>query len=204
MPASRMIDSSLIGRLERVEAATVLALVEALVETGCTDPVLTALPFGGGLVVVTGARRYVNRALGVTLAELSGDDVTALVRHYTDVSLPAEVQLSSWAPTSTVAALGSAGFVPVSCRSMFAIDPGAPLPTNRDVRPDNCPIKVEPVGDDAYRAALAANVMAAEALESGADRTTSDEFMAADDRDHAAAGAAGRAARGLRIPVGRW
>lgn len=121
-----MIDSSLVGRLERTEAATVFALVKALGETGCTDPVPRAVPFRTGIMVVSGARRYVNRAVGVTLAELRSDDVAAVVRHYTEVGLSAQVQLSSWAPTSTVAALGGAGFVPVSCRSMFAIDPGAP------------------------------------------------------------------------------
>lgn len=175
-----LISSASIERLERTEASTVLALVKALVETGCTDPVPRAVPFGSGLLAISGARRYVNRAVGVTLDGLSPDDVTALVRHYTDAGLPAAVQLSSWAPPSTVAALGAAGFVPVSCRSMFAVDPGASLSTNRVVPPDNRRIEIEEVGDDATRSVHAANVMISEALATGADRTTSDEFMAAD------------------------
>ena len=171
-----------IRRLEKAEAATVLALVDALVETGCEDPVPTARPFGNGLLVVSGALRYVNRAVGVTLDELTPDAVSALVRHYTDAGLPAAVQLSSWAPETTVAALGAAGFVPAWCRSMLAVDPRAVLATDRADHSDDRWIQIVEVGDDATLSAHAADVMTAEALVSGADRTASDEFMAADRR----------------------
>ena len=167
-------------RLEETEAATVLALVNALFETGCTDPVPTAVPLGSGLLVITGVRRYINRAVGVTLDELSPDDVTTLVRHYTDARLPAAVQLSSWAPATTVAALGAAGFVPAWCRSMLAIDPRMPGLTDRVAPPGNRRIEIVEVGDDTTRSAHAADVMTAEALAAGADRATSDEFMTAD------------------------
>lgn len=179
-PGLAMVHRGVIERLERAESATVLALVEALVETGCTDPVPTAVPFGGGRLVISGPRRYVNRAVGVTLDELSPDDVAALVRHYGDAGLPAEVQLSSWAPTATIAALGAAGFVPLSCRSMFAVDPRAPVAMDPAVLPADRLLEIEQVGDDVHRAAHAADVMIAEALAAGADRGTSDEFMAAD------------------------
>lgn len=175
-----MSHSNVIRRLEQTEAATVLALVDALVETGCADPVPTAVPLGSGLLVISGARRYVNHAVGVTLDELSPDDVTTLARHYTDAGLPPAVQLSSWAPATTVAALGAAGFVPAWCRSVLAVDPRAPLATDRAAPPDNGRIEIVEVGDDATRCAHAADVMIAEALATGVDRTTSDEFMTAD------------------------
>jgi GNAT superfamily N-acetyltransferase len=168
-----------IRRLEETEAATVRALVGALVETGCVDPVPTAVPLGAGLLVVSGARRYVNRAVGVTLNELGPDDVATVVRHYTDAGLPAAVQLSSWAPATTVAALGAAGFVPASCRSMLAVDPRAPMAAAR-AAPGDSRLEIVEVGDDPTRSADAADVMAAEILAAGADRTVSDEFMAAD------------------------
>ena len=136
-PSVPVTHSNSVGRLEKTEAANVLALVNALSERGCADPVPTAVPFGSGLLVVSGARRYVNRAVGVTLDELGPDDVTTIVRHYTDAGLPPAVQLSSWAPPSTVAALGAAGFVPAWCRSMRAVDPRAPLSTDRAAPADS-------------------------------------------------------------------
>lgn len=132
--------------------------------------------------MVSGARRYVNRAVGVTLDELTPDDVRTLVRHYADAGLPAAVQLSSWAPAPTVAALGAAGFVPAWCRSMLVVDPRVTLATDRTDYSDDRRIQIVEVGDDATLSTSVADVMAAEALVTGADRTASDEFMAADRR----------------------
>lgn len=168
--------------LEQVEVATVAALVKAWVEAGCSDPVPTAVPLRGGLLVLSGAGRYVNRAVGLTLEELTPDDVRTVVRHYAAAGMPAAVQLSSWAPATTVAALGVAGFVPSWCRSMFAAEPRASLPpltTDQPLAPLS-EVEILEVGDNAALAAHAADVMVAEALADGADRATSDEFMAAD------------------------
>ncbi|WP_380167830.1 GNAT family N-acetyltransferase [Jannaschia sp. R86511] len=173
-------DIETVARLEAAETATVQALVDALVAGGSTDPVPTAVPLAGGLMVVTGGGRYVNRAVGVTLAELRAEDVSTVVRHYADAGLPAAVQLSSWAPAATVSALGAAGFVPVWCRSVLVAD-AAVVTAPRSPAP-NPGVEVVAVGDDAARAVGAADVMAAEALGRGAGRTASDEFMAADRR----------------------
>lgn len=176
------IDIDGIRRLEEAEAASVLALVDALVEAGCADPVPTARPFGNGLLVVSGARRYVNRGIGVTLDELTPEDVNAVVRHFADAGLPAAVQLSSWAPALTVASLGAAGFVPAWCRSMLALDPRVAAVTDRAHHSDGRRIQMIEVGDDANLAAYAADVLTAEASVTDTDRTASDEFMAADRR----------------------
>ncbi|MFC5379919.1 GNAT family N-acetyltransferase [Aquipuribacter nitratireducens] len=169
-----------IRRLEAVQVAVVRTLVDGLVATGCTEPVPTAVPLGSGCLVVTGPRRYVNRAVGVTLEELGPVDVEAIVRHYADAGLTPAVEVSSWAPATTVAALGAAGFVPAWCRSVLAVDvrdvvadPPSPGPGGRSV-------EVVAVGDDTALAACAADVMVDETLRAGGDRTTSDEFMAAD------------------------
>ena len=169
-----------VRRLEQAETATVLVLIDALVETGCADPVPTAVPLGRGFLVLTGAHRYVNRAVGVTLEELSADDVRTVVRHYTDAGLPAAVQLSSWAPATTVSALGAAGFVPAWSRSVFAADLRDPVAMASSAPPPDPGIEIVEVGDNAARAAAAADVMVEEVLGAGSDRTTSDEFMAAD------------------------
>lgn len=173
---------ALVERFEQVEVATVDALVDALVRTGCADPVPTATPLGSGVLVLSGAQRYVNRAVGVTLDELTRRDVDALVRHYAAAGLPAAVQLSSWAPAGTVARLGAAGFVPSWCRSVLAVDlRSAPVPPTADRPGATSPdVEVVEVGNSSALHAAAADVMVAEALAAGSDRGTSDEFMAAD------------------------
>lgn len=180
-----LVDRALVERLEQAETAGVAALVDALVATGCTGPVPTATPLGRGLLVVTGAARYVNRAVGVSLDDLGAAEVDAVVRHYAAAGLPAAVQLSSWAPDRTVAALGAAGFVPAWCRSVLAVDPRRAVvgegAAGADAALDRSgPVQVVAVGDDPVRAAQAADVMAADALAAGTDRGPGDEFMAAD------------------------
>lgn len=172
-----------IRRLEAAEAATVLALVNALAGTGCTDPVPSAVPLASGFLVITGARRYVNRAVGVTLDELSPDDVDTIVHHYTDADLPAAVQMSSWAPVTTVSALSAAGFAPAWSRSMLAADLRDPITPSLSALPAPSAshgLEIVKVGADTTRAAQAADVMVDETRGTGDDRTTSDEFMAAD------------------------
>ena len=174
---------SAIKRLEAAEAATVLALVDALAEMGCTDPVPSAMPMASGFLVITGAQRYVNRAVGVTLDELSPREVDTIVDHYADAGLPAAVQMSSWAPATTVSALAAAGFAPAWCRSMLVADLRdfiTPSLAGPPALSAGHGLEIVEVGADAARAAHAADVMVDEARGTGADRTASDEFMAAD------------------------
>jgi GNAT superfamily N-acetyltransferase len=115
--------------------------------------------------------------------------VGTLVQLCTDAGLPPAVQLSSWAPEATVAALGAAGFVPAWCRSVLAVRPtvrggrrrSRPGPAadgaDRASRPQ---VEIVEVGEDPVRAAGAADVMVAEHLAGGGERAVSDEFMAAD------------------------
>jgi len=172
-----LVDRDLVARLEQVETVTSARLVAALVACCATGPVPDALPLGRGLLVVTGPRRYVNRAVGVTLDELGAADVAHLAQSYRARGLPAAVQLSSWAPAVTIAVLADAGFAPVWCRSVLATDPRVTGRTGRtgpDDRVQAIPVTSAALAQDA------ADVMAADAVEAGEDRSTSDEFMAAD------------------------
>jgi GNAT superfamily N-acetyltransferase len=164
-----LVTRGLVERLEHVEAETVSRLVEALRELA-TDPVPQSRPFGSGVLAATGAQRYVNRAVGVGLDELDDGAVADLVAWFRERGVPPAVQLSSWAPTVTVAALAGAGFVPAWCRSVLAVDPVAvPVPATDPA------LEVVVVHDDA-QARAAVDVMTAEQ----ADRTTGEEFMRAD------------------------
>ncbi|MFC3690476.1 GNAT family N-acetyltransferase [Aquipuribacter hungaricus] len=203
-----LVDRALVERLEHVEAVTTAHLVDALVATGSRDPVPVAVPLAGGVLVLTGPARYVNRAVGSTLGPLSADDLALVVDRSAAAGVPAAVQLSSWAPEATTAALREAGFAPVWCRSVLAVPltsgpvtvgappgdalragapPGDAVPgdaAREDGVTAGAPpadrVEVVAVGDDPGLAAAAADVMVAEALADGGDRSTSDEFMAAD------------------------
>lgn len=172
---SVIVDRGLVERLEQVEVTTVERLVEALAATGAVDPVPTAVAFGHGLLVLTGNGRYVNRAVGITLDQLAEHDVAAVIAHYDAAGLPPAVQLSSWAPEVTVSVLGRAGFVPVSCRSVFAS-----VATARG-RVASTSVTVVPVNANELRARDSREVMSSGTSSVGPALATSDAFMVADN-----------------------
>lgn len=165
-----LITRALVERLEAVEVQTVVRLARALARV-TADPAVEVLGFGDGALVATGPDRYVNRAVGITLGPLDAARVDEVVGWYDHRGLPPSVQLSSWAPPATVAALASRGFVPTGSRSVL-VRPVPPDPV--DTGPG---AGVEVVTVDDRTAADARDVMAADA---GADRRVPDEFMTAD------------------------
>ncbi len=173
--SSVIVDRGLVERLEQVEVTTVERLVKALVATGAVDPVPMAVGFGRGLLIFTGNGRYVNRAVGITLDELAEHDVAAVIAHYDKAGLPPAVQLSSWAPEVTVSALGRAGFVPVSCRSVFASGATALG------RAASTSVTVVPVDANELRARDSRDVMSSATSSVGPALATSDAFMIADN-----------------------
>ncbi len=173
-----LLTRDLVERLESVEVETVARLVESLAVTA-VDPVPSALTWGRGLLVATGPRRYVNRAVGVSLDELSVGSVAELGAWFLERGLVPAVQLSSWAPTTTVQALTAAGFAPAWCRSVLARDltdvhVGAAAGPGGRVDDD---VEVTTVTDE-EQSAEAAEVMA----DGQDDPATAVEFMAADRR----------------------
>lgn len=72
-----------------------------------------------------GPGRYVNRGIGITMAELSAADVDELERFFVERQLPPMLELSSWAPPSTIAELGRRHYRLSWFRSVFALAPDA-------------------------------------------------------------------------------
>lgn len=109
-----IVRADLVERLERVEAEVVARDLrrrgDAVVEPWCT----------GYLTVVPGQPAR-SRAHGITMEDLSADDVAQVVAFYDRHDMPAHVQLSAWAPAGTVDALAAAGFVPAWSRSVHAL-----------------------------------------------------------------------------------
>lgn len=126
------VDAPLIDRLERTAAVCAATVTDAMRARVPTDPAVQQ-PMGRGALVATGAGRYVNRAVGVTLDELSDDDLDTIERFYAAAGLPAAVELSAWAPAATVAAFSARRYAPMFFRSMFAVDATAPVRVADDV-----------------------------------------------------------------------
>lgn len=169
-----LVTRALVERLESVEVETVSRLVRSLAPAAA-DPVPEWSPWGGGLLVAMGPRRYVNRAVGVTLDELSPGAVSTICSWFSDRGVPPAVQLSSWAGRSTVDALTGAGFGPAWCRSVLALDLSGPAPGPPDAGATVDDVEVLVVDDD-DRAAAASAVMS----DDQDDPSTTAEFMAAD------------------------
>jgi GNAT superfamily N-acetyltransferase len=133
------VDLQLVERLEATAATASLDLIDAL---KVLDPSTAAegREFRGGALIAMGPGRYVNRAIGVSVSELTAPDVDALEQFFVERGLNPMMELSSWAPPSTLAEVGRRGFVPCWFRSVFALRPSmSVVETATEVR-------IEPVG----------------------------------------------------------
>ena len=116
------VDEGLVRRLEASAVSTTMQVVNALCAVDDAHPAAAQQMFGGAAIAM-GADRYVNRALGVTLDERSPADIDAIEQFFAERALPAAVEVSSWAPASTIAELTRRGFQPAWFRSMFTMSP---------------------------------------------------------------------------------
>jgi GNAT superfamily N-acetyltransferase len=135
------VDLQLVERLEATTATASLDLIDAL---KVLDPSTAAegREFRGGALIAMGPGRYVNRAIGVSVSELTAPDVDALEQFFVERGLNPMMELSSWAPPSTLAEVGRRGFVPCWFRSVFALRPSLSV-VERVTE-----VRIEVVGDD--------------------------------------------------------
>jgi hypothetical protein len=98
------VDLGLVRRLEATAATASLDLVDAI---KLLNPSTAAegREFHGGALIAMGSGRYVNRAIGATLAELSETDVDSIEQFFVERKLPPMIELSSWSPKSTLTEL---------------------------------------------------------------------------------------------------
>jgi GNAT superfamily N-acetyltransferase len=131
--------------------------------------------FRGGALIAMGRGKYVNRAIGMTTSELSADDIDEIERFFADRQLPSMIELSSWAPASTLNELAKRKYVPAWFRSVFALTPG---PT---AAASNLDLRIDRVGDDDADRWLEVFARGFEA-EHGAIRLANDEIGEASRR----------------------
>ena len=89
-----------------------------------------------------GAGRYLNRAIGVTLSDLSVGDVDAIEQFFVGRGLTPMIELSSWAPATTLAEFSRRRYDPCWFRSCFAL-----VPTASAVEQTTA-VRIERVADD--------------------------------------------------------
>ncbi len=139
------VDLRLVQRLEATSASASLDLIHGI---KTLDPSTAAegRQFGIGALIAMGRGRYVNRAIGVTTADLSPDDVDSIEQFFVERGLPPMVELSSWAPSSNLEELARRGYVPKWFRSVFALRPTLTFATSR------AGLRIEPVeeADEAH------------------------------------------------------
>ena len=137
------VDLRLVERLEATSATASLDLIDGIKSL---DPgtAAEARVFGRGALVAMGQGRYVNRAIGVTTAELSVVEVDEIEAFFAERDLPSMIELSSWAPKPTLAELAQRNYVPMWFRSVFALSPTLTFATSR------AGLRIEPVeaGDE--------------------------------------------------------
>jgi GNAT superfamily N-acetyltransferase len=135
------VDLRLVQRLEATSAIASLDLIRGIQSL---DPSTAAdgRAFGAGALIAMGAGRYVNRAIGVTTAELSAADVDAIEQYFVERDLPSMIELSSWAPNATLAELAQRDYVPKWFRSVYALTPTLTFATSR------AGLRIESVGDE--------------------------------------------------------
>jgi GNAT superfamily N-acetyltransferase len=123
------VNLELVGRLETTSARASLDLIAAI---RVLDPASAAdgREFHDGALIAMGPGRYVNRAIGLTTAELSTEDVDELEQFFAERGLPSTVELSSWAPPSTVKELAGRNYGPAWFRSVFAMMPNDSVATS--------------------------------------------------------------------------
>lgn len=116
------VDVGLVRRLEATSATASLDLVDAIKRLG-TSTMADGRRFLGGALIAMGPGRYVNRAIGVTLDELSEIDVDSIEQFFVERNLSPMIELSSWAPKPTLTELARRSYVAAWFRSVFALQP---------------------------------------------------------------------------------
>ena len=108
----------LVARLEASSAQAATLLVRAI-DALAPGTGADHLPFGRGVLVASGAGRYLNRAVGISLDEIQQSDVQAIEAWYLLRQLRPMIEMSAWAPASTLATLAVSGYGPAWFRAML-------------------------------------------------------------------------------------
>jgi GNAT superfamily N-acetyltransferase len=169
-----IVDRAIVDRLESTAATGAVALARALAAS-VPGSGAAAEAVGTGALVALGAGRYVNRAVGVSLATVAPDELVGRVQaFFGDRGLPAAIEVCSWAPSGLLDELGRRGFRPAWFRNVY-VRRGGRVPAA--ARPG--PVVVVREVDDALIASWQRVLADGNSIDDPAARATSDEFAAA-------------------------
>jgi GNAT superfamily N-acetyltransferase len=112
-----LVDRRLIARLDRSAARYELAVADAYRRHG--DDVARSAPFGDGALVAHGPGGYVNRALGVSLADPGDDGFEEIESFFGAAGVEPAIELSSWAAPTVLLRLGERRYQPHWFGEMF-------------------------------------------------------------------------------------
>jgi Acetyltransferase (GNAT) family len=170
-----IIERALVERLEATGAATTVALARALAATSPSTGAV-AEPLAEGALIATGPGRYVNRAIGVSLADVSpGELVDRVVEFFRGRQLRPSIELCAWAPAGLLDELGRRGFTPEWFRNAYVRTAAATVDV--DVPPP-APMVVREV-DDASVGRWQQVLADGNGIVDPAARAISDEFVVA-------------------------
>lgn len=113
------IDEDLVCRLEASAAQASFELINELKAKDPTGPA-EAKKFQSGALLFGGPQGCINRALGVTQGDLSAEQFEEIEQFYIEKNGTPMIELSSWAPDSTVEEFAKRGYQPVWFRAMYA------------------------------------------------------------------------------------
>ena len=113
-----IVTRQLVARLEASSAHAAMLLVRAI-DAGAPGTGADHLPFGRGVLVASGAGRYVNRAVGISLDEILQADLQPIEAWYLQRRLRPMIEVSAWAPASTLATFAASGYGPAWFRAML-------------------------------------------------------------------------------------
>jgi GNAT superfamily N-acetyltransferase len=168
-----IVDRGIVDRLEATAAAGAVALARALASS-VPGSGAVAEPLGSGALVALGAGRYVNRAVGVSLATVPPDDLVARVESFfAGRGLPPAIELCSWAPSGLLDELGRRRFRPGWFRNVYVRRAGHVAAAHHG------PAVLVREVDDASIATWQRVLADGNAIADPAARATSDEFAAA-------------------------
>lgn len=120
-----IVDADLMALLQGTSAGMTVAVAAAFRSADPNDPSKSE-PLGSGAVVSWGPGRWVNRAIGASLDDLTDDDLDRLEAFYDDAGVPPSIEVLSWASPPLVARLVERGFAPIRFVDVLVIDSSRP------------------------------------------------------------------------------
>ena len=123
-----LVDADLMALLMRTSAGFTVDVAAAFRALDPHDPSRSE-SLGSGAMVSWGPDRYVNRAIGASLDDLSDPELDQLEAFYAAAGVPPSIEVVSWASSALLTRLVARGFAPIRFNDLLVIDASRPATT---------------------------------------------------------------------------